>query len=203
MNSLTRADLEIRLYARIPICALVLIIVGVFQMVAAIGQVSHGSSVNTQSTETPKRNGTPPTASEPRLPSCPPAGLRTLQPSPQTTGHHKVTLAWDASAPSGNSDRKAVGYCLYRNKKQNAAKQNATCSDCEQINSIPLADTGCIDDLVEDGATYYYVVTAINAKGKISSSSNETPAQIPPNKESAKSASVGSYPLCWGTTSSK
>ena len=186
---------EVRLYTRILICALVLIILSVFQSIAAIGQVSRSSTANTQSAGTPK-NGSPSTAAESRLPACPPAAVPTLQLSPQTTGHHKVTLSWNASAPSGNSDSKAVGYCLYRSKKQNAAKQNATCSDCEQINSVALADTGCIDDLVEDGSTYYYVVTAINAKGKISSSSNEMLAQVPPNKKSGNSVSPGSYPFC-------
>jgi len=66
-----------------------------------------------------------------------------------------VTLSWNASAPSANSESKAVGYCLYRSKKQNAAKQTPTCRDCEQINSIAIAGTECVDDLVEDGAIYY------------------------------------------------
>jgi hypothetical protein len=197
-----REHLEVRLYLRIFVWVLVLITVGVFQTTGAVGQVSPGSSVNLQSAETPKRNGTLPASAEPTLPLCPPAGLPTLQPSPQVTGHHKVTLSWNASAPFVNPESKAVGYCLYRTKKQYTAKQKATCSDCERINSTAIAGTDCVDNLVEDGTTYYYVVTAINAKGKISSSSNETPAQIPPNKESASSVSVGSYPLCRGTTGS-
>ena len=145
-----------------PICALVLIVVSIFQTIAAMGQVSHGSSANTQSMETSKKNGTLPATADRKLPACPPAGLPTLQSSPQKTGHHRVTLSWQGSAPSGNSESADVGYCLYRSKERNAAKQNATCSHCEQINSVPLTDTGCVDDLVEDGATYYYVVTAIN-----------------------------------------
>ena len=75
-------------------------------------------------------------------------------------------------------------------------KQNSTCSDCEQINAQAIADTRCVDNLVEDGTTYYYVVTAINAKGKISSSSNEIPAQVPLNTDPLKSDSPGSYRLC-------
>ena len=182
-----------------PIGALVLIVVSIFQTIAAQGQVSHGSSTNQQSAETSKKNGTLPTTADRRLPVCPPAGLPTLQSSPQKTGHHKVTLSWQGSAPSGNSDSRAVGYCLYRSKEQNVAKQNATCNHCEQINSIPLADIACVDDLVEDGATYYYVVTAINTKGRISSSSNEILAQVPSSKESANSISAESHPLCRGT----
>jgi fibronectin type 3 domain-containing protein len=89
-----------------------------------------------------------------------------------------------------------VGYCLYRSKKKNAEKQNSTCSDCEQINSQPIIETRCLDNLVEDGTTYYYVVTSTNAKGKISSSSNEIPVQVPLNTDPLKSDSPGSYPLC-------
>lgn len=96
---------------------------------------------------------------------------------------------------------KAVGYCLYRSKKENVAKQsftkpNAKCSDCEQINPIAFAGTGCVDHLVEDGTIYHYVVTAIDAQGNTSSSSNEAYAQIPPTKESADSVPAGFYPLC-------
>lgn len=115
------------------------------------------------------------------------------------TGHHQVTLRWNASIPSANPDSTAVGYCLYRSKKRKAAKQNPTCSDCEQINSIPIAGTGCVDDLVEDGAAYYYVATAINANERISSSSNETTARIPLNKPASSSGPVGSYPRCRAT----
>jgi hypothetical protein len=112
------------------------------------------------------------------------------------TDHHKVTLSWNASVPSAAFESKAVGYCLYRSKTAKAAKQNPICGSCERINSNPIIGTGCVDDLVEDGAEYYYVVTAINASGKISASSNETPARIPRNKEALKSVAAGSYPSC-------
>ena len=138
----------------------------------------------------------------PSLPACPPGGLPVLQPSSKT-GHHRVTLTWHASAPAANSNSATVGYCLYRSKKQNAAKHNPRCSDCEQINSIPIVGTACVDDLVEDSAAYYYVVTEIDAKGEISSSSNETAAPVPANKGAGSSASVGSYPRCRATTASQ
>jgi hypothetical protein len=180
----------------VPIWAPVLIVVSIFPTIAAKGQVSHGSSTNQQSAETSKKNGTPSIAADPKLPVCPPAGLPTLQSSPQKTGHHVVTLSWQGRAPSSNSDSQAVGYCLYRSKERNAAKQNATCSHCEQVNPIPLADTACVDDLVEDGTTYYYVVTAINSKGRISSASNEILAQVPSTKKNANPVPADSYPLC-------
>ncbi len=135
-----------------------------------------------------------PGASSPILPPCPPAGLQMLQPSSQT-GHHKVILTWNASVPAPGPDGMAVGYCLYRSQKRNAAKQNPTCSDCEQVNPTPVVGTGCVDDLVLDNATYYYVVTAINASKRISVSSNETMAPIPP-KATAGSAPSSSDPLC-------
>jgi hypothetical protein len=118
--------------------------------------------------------------SKPSLPPplCPPAGLLPLQ-SSSATGHHKVTLTWSASLPSSTQDGDAVGYCLYRSKKQHAAKKNPTCASCERVNSVPVSNLNCIDDLVQDGATYYYVVTAINPASRISSSSNEITASIP------------------------
>ena len=190
-----REHTEFMLYPRIVIWVLALAIVGALQLIVATGQVSPGSRANLPSAKTPAGNRTLPAATEPKLPLCPAAGLPTLQPSPRT-GHHKVTLSWNASAPSVNSESKAVGYCLYRSKKKDAAKQNPTCRDCEQINSIAIAGTGCVDDLVEDGAIYYYVVTAITTQGNPSSPSNAILIQIPASKESANPVSVGSDPLC-------
>jgi hypothetical protein len=132
------------------------------------------------------------------LPPCPSAGLPILQASSQT-GHHKVILSWNASAPGPGPDGKVVGYCLYRSQTQRAAKQKPTCSACEQINLTPVVGTGCVDDLVLDSSTYYYVVTAINAKGNISTSSNETTAPIPPGNKAPGSVPVSSYPRCRAT----
>jgi hypothetical protein len=59
--------MELRLHPRILIWVQVLIIVGVFQSIAAIGQVCRGSSANLQSAETPIGHATPPAAAEPRF----------------------------------------------------------------------------------------------------------------------------------------
>lgn len=115
-----------------------------------------------------------------RIPNCPPAGVALMQPSHPGTGHHKVTLSWNASAVASGQGNNVVGYCLYRSKKPDAAKKNPTCSSCEQVNLVPVAGISCVDDLVEDSATYYYVVTAINLAGKISPASNQTTVPIPP-----------------------
>jgi len=129
------------------------------------------------------------------IPHCPPAGAPILQPSP-LTGHHRVILSWNASSPSSRPENNAVGYCLYRSVTRNTAKTNPVCSVCEQINSVPVTGTGCVDDLVKDEATYYYVVTAISAKGMLSSSSNELPVPIPSSNQKGSSRPVGNYPSC-------
>ena len=129
-------------------------------------------------------------------PVCPAAGLAPLQPLPYKTGHHKVTLTWHASVPPTNPNLTAVGYCLYRSKKKNVARKSATCSDCERVTPTPIARTGCVDDLVENGATYYYVATAIAPGGQLSSSSNEITVAIPPTKQSLGPLANSSYPPC-------
>jgi hypothetical protein len=96
----------------------------------------------------------------------------------------------------------AVGYCLYRSLNKDAAKSNATCSGCEQINSVPIVGTACVDDLVQDSALYFYVVTAINGAGNRSSSSNEIPVAIPAANV-ITGVSVGANPACRASFSLK
>ena len=127
------------------------------------------------------------------------------QPSPAGTGPHKVILSWKASTYS-SPESKPFGYCVYRSETKNAAKRNPTdptCSDCVQINSVPVKNTACVDDLVQNDVKYYYVVTAINAAGKTSDPSNETPAKIPNTKESNNPANVDNPPLCREPVTSK
>lgn len=137
-----------------------------------------------------------------RIPDCPPGGAVTLQPSAPNTGHHRVILTWDASKNSPVSEETAVAYCIYRSKKKGAARKNPNCNDCEQVNIIPIETTGCIDDLVQDGAIYYYVVAAINRQGTISAPSNEILVPIPPGKKHS-SSEESSYPFCRGAASPK
>lgn len=137
-----------------------------------------------------------PTKTQSSTPSCPPAGLLPLQSLPDT-GHHKVTLSWNASAVSPKQASNAVGYCLYRSKEEYAAKKNPVCSVCERINSVPISNLSCIDDLVEDSTTYYYVVTAINPASRISSSSNEFTVPIPARNQPGSQPSTSvTPPLC-------
>jgi hypothetical protein len=128
------------------------------------------------------------------IPICPPGGFSRPQPSHHGTGDHKVVLAWNASSHSPDNANDAVGYCLYRSKDRKAIKQRATCRDCEQVNAIPVRVTACVDDLVEDSTKYFYVVTAINGKGVISSSSNEVLAPIPAGKKTGFTPSNSPLP---------
>jgi hypothetical protein len=182
------------------VCVLGLLVVYGIRLIVAGGRDS--SSTNLMSREASRTNEIHLAPPEPRLPPCPAAGVPILEPSPQT-GHHKVALSWNASSPSSDPEGKAVGYCLYRSATQNAAKQRPTCPICEQINKKPIQGTACVDDIVKDGETYYYVVTAINSRGTSSSSSNETPAQIPSTKEGAGAVSIKSYPLCRASNQSQ
>jgi hypothetical protein len=124
---------------------------------------------------------------------CPPAGSH---PAASIKGHHKVTLTWNAR-PGGNIE----GYCLYRGTKKHVAKNKKpktpfTCAGCEQINVIPVVSTGCVDDLVKDGSTYYYVATALDAHQGLSPASNEVRAEIRGPASSHSDASP--YGLCRG-----
>jgi hypothetical protein len=134
-------------------------------------------------------------------PTCPQAGAAPLQRSSSGTGDHKVFLKWNASVmPSGRPDGSVVGYCLYRSATKGAAKKNPTCSDCERVNVVPIPSTACVDDLVKDGAMYFYIAAAINRDSQISLSSNEVPVVIPRTPRSVRPAPGGAYPLCRGAS---
>ncbi len=112
------------------------------------------------------------------------------------TGHHKVFLTWNASTYFSDRKRHAVGYCLYRSGTPNVAASDPKCDKCEQVNQKPIPGTACVDDLVQDGAKYYYVATAVNEDGEPSPLSNETFAPIPSDPKATGSAVKGSYPRC-------
>jgi len=152
------------------------------------------SSTNHQVVPTSGGKGT--TVPEPAR--CPLAGSH---PSPSFNGHHSVTLTWKASRGS-----KVVGYCLYRSTRKEVAtnKPNTEfrCAGCEQINVIPVPSTGCVDDLVKDDSSYYYVATALDPNRGLSSASNEVRADIPSGPPTIASK-ASSYALCRNTSKSK
>ena len=136
--------------------------------------------------------GKNPQPATPKSIVCPAAGPAAPQ---QPTGHHTVTLTWKANVASTNRVTNAVGYCLYRRKKPSIPKKIADCKDCELVSPVPIVGTACVDDSVQDGVAYYYVVTAANEFSRISDSSNEAPAKVP-LAETPTPGAVSSYPLC-------
>lgn len=203
--------MKVRQHLRLHLHAGILITASMLQTVSGCGR-AQGLGANPQSVETLREKATPAVSSKPGLPLCPSTRSPMLRPS-TVTGHHRVILSWNPSVPSARSQDNSVGYCLYRSKTKKAAKKNSgckdcktidfNCSNCEQINSIPVVGIGCVDDIVEDGAVYSYVVTAISRKGVLSSPSNRASAEIPVSNQSVGSNPASSYPLCRGRASSK
>jgi hypothetical protein len=91
-----------------------------------------------------------------------------LEPGPAPTnlrvtdeGSGQVSLAWDA-APG------AAGYNIYRSPVSGGG--------FVKLNGAPLAGLTYIDTGLENGQTYFYVVTALDAQGNESAYSNEVSA---------------------------
>jgi hypothetical protein len=145
-----------------------------------------------------KQTGFPATAnaSSPDTLQCPQGGLAALLPS-AATGHHDVFLKWNASQRSTDPDRNAVGYCVYRSQVRSEVQKDPTCRLCERVNVTPLENTSCVDNLVKDGETYYYVATAINRNQRLSVTSNEVEVPITSKKQKAVgNPPPGEYPAC-------
>jgi len=82
-------------------------------------------------------------------------------------GQHSVNLSW---VPSTSND--VVGYNIYRQQDS---------GDFQKLNAVPLPATSCTDSSVQDGSTYYYTATAVDASGNESIGSNLAGATIPPS----------------------
>ncbi len=132
----------------------------------------------------------------PPLPDCLSAGPASLHPGAPGTGHHKVTLTWNASIPSKDQKSTALGYCIYRSQNEQELKKNPRCKHCERINQIPVRSTGCVDDVVADTKKYFYVVTAINSGHVLSVPSNDVMVRIPPAQQQGKPDDSGKWPRC-------
>lgn len=88
--------------------------------------------------------------------------------SEQTPPHsaaqaHKVTLSWNAVAPSTSPSLKdrVTTYRVYRSMSKHVKQIPANRIDCEFV-----APTSCVDINVEPGRTYYYVATTVVKNGK-------------------------------------
>jgi len=78
---------------------------------------------------------------------------------------HTVTLTWTASTST------VSGYDIYRG--------TVSGGPYTMINSVLEAGTSYVDNTVESGQTYYYVVTSVNSSGTESAYSNQATAIIP------------------------
>lgn len=100
-----------------------------------------------------------------------------------------MILSWRASAPADSKHVDSVGYCIYRGNRRKDPQPVL-------INSAPFPATSCMDDTVESGKKYYYVVRAISAKGVTSIISNSAPAPIPTGERTEADVPGKSAPLC-------
>jgi Fibronectin type III domain len=93
-------------------------------------------------------------------PPGPPAGLSA------TPGDASVSLSW--SAPSFDGGSQLTGYKLYRGTSPNPANVVAT---------LPATPTSYVDSGRQNGTTYYYKVSALNANGEgsLSNQASATP----------------------------
>ena len=91
-------------------------------------------------------------------------GGHKTQTSPQ---QHTVALSWKPSSTS------SAQYNVYRGTQHLGPYTT-------KLNSTPLASTSFTDSTVQNGATYYYVVTAVDQNSE-SDYSNEAQVVIPPS----------------------
>ena len=137
----------------------------------------------------PRQAGAPQSNAPVRPPVCPTLNSSPVAALPRAKGGHRVILSWRASAPAD----------------PNMSMPSATVSIAETeerirslslINSAPFPATSCMDDTVESGKKYYYVVRAISAKGVTSIISNSAPAPIPRGERTEADVPGKSAPLC-------
>ena len=133
----------------------------------------------------------------PRLHPCPEAPYPMLKADDPATGHHRVFLSWNASTSASEKDPNALGYCLYRTQKPGRAKDcPKKYPKCEQVNVVPVHGTRCVDELVRDNTTYYYVAIAITSSNT-STTSEVAIAEVPiAGKRNQPPPNAASYPVC-------
>jgi hypothetical protein len=108
-----------------------------------------------------------PTPAPAPAPSPAPAPAPKPGPAPPPAGAvpHTVQLSWNASTSA------VVGYRVYRSEKSATSYTPLT---GEAFDALTYSDTA-----VAAGATYYYVVTAIDAAGVESATSNQVKTVVP------------------------
>jgi len=84
---------------------------------------------------------------------------------------HSVRLSWQSSVPASSSPGDAIkGYNVYRRRPS---------GQYIKINVGLIHGTGCTDDSVGAGQTYYYKTNAVSASGAVSGFSQEIKANVP------------------------
>jgi hypothetical protein len=103
-------------------------------------------------------------------PPAPPSAPQNLQAAP---GDGSVSLSWQA--PSSDGGSQLTGYRLYRGESAGGESF---------LTDLPLA-TSYTDSPLQNGSTYYYKVSALNAlgEGPLSNEASATPAQATPPAE--------------------
>jgi len=137
----------------------------------------------------PRQTASAPSKASVRPLVCPAFDSPTTPETLQSKGGHRVILSWRASAPADSKHADAVGYCIYRGNQRKDPRPVL-------INAAPFSGTSCMDDVVESGKKYYYVVRAISAKGVTSIISNAAPAPIPTRERTEAELPGKSAPLC-------
>ncbi len=165
-----------------------LAIFGMLPIACTRGSGPPGSESFPQKIEAPRQAGVPTNNAVRRL-VCPAFGSPTTPQTLQSKGGHRVILSWRASAPADSKHADAVGYCIYRGNQRKDPRPVL-------INAAPFSGTSCMDDVVESGKKYYYVVRAISAKGVTSIISNAAPAPIPTRERTEAELPGKSAPLC-------
>ena len=121
----------------------------------------------------------------PRAPATAPAAPALTSAAP---GNGSVTLSWTPASSGGSS---VTGYRVYR----------GTTSGGETLVASLADQTTFADSAVENGTTYYYVVSALNAVGE-GATSNElaaTPATTPSPPSLVSAVPGNSVTLNWTT----
>lgn len=164
----------------------VLTVVGITEAACTNAPVLSKSNLTSEPLKSPEKAGSQASNSSTKI-TCPPIGASA--PVAASHGGHRVILSWKASAPADAKHAAASGYCIYRGVKHKD-------SSPVLVNPIPFPGTACIDDRVENGKKYYYVVRAISAHGVTSAASNEVRAPIPVGVYQGSSGSNSSSPSC-------
>jgi len=120
---------------------------------------------------------------------CPTFNSSAVPTKLQSKGGHRVILSWRASTRADSKHADAIGYCIYRGTRTKDPRPVL-------INAAPFSGTSCMDDLVESGKKYYYVVRAISEKGVTSIISNAAPAPIPTRERTEAELPGKTAPLC-------